>query len=117
VQADEATRLETGPASLRAAASRPRAGDVARELRRDDQGQLRPPGLGRAVLTPFYRRRENNAMIMGLVRVGKTFTATAVGHAAVRRRFSVVFWRTDVLLKKLRATASATAMTRRCESS
>jgi DNA replication protein DnaC len=56
-------------------------------------------------------------MIMGLVRVGKTFTATAVGHAAVRRRFSVVFWRTDVLLKKLRATASATAMTRRCESS
>ena len=30
--------------------------------------------------------------------------ATALGHAAVRRRYSVAFYRTDVLLKKLRAS-------------
>jgi hypothetical protein len=36
--------------------------------------------------------------------VGKTFMATALGHAAVRRRYGVAFFRTDVLLKKLRAS-------------
>ena len=41
---------------------------------------------------------------MGPVGVGKTFLATALGHAAVRRRYSVVFQRADVLLKKLRAS-------------
>ena len=30
--------------------------------------------------------------------------ATALGHAAVRRRYSVTFSRTDVLLKRLRAS-------------
>ena len=30
--------------------------------------------------------------------------ATALGHVAVRRRYSVVFTRTDVLLKRLRAS-------------
>lgn len=46
----------------------------------------------------------HNALIMGPVGVGKTFLATALGHAAVRRRYSVHFQRTDVLLKKLRAS-------------
>ena len=46
----------------------------------------------------------HNALIMGPVGVGKTFVATALGHVAVRRRFSVVFTRTDVLLKRLRAS-------------
>jgi DNA replication protein DnaC len=41
---------------------------------------------------------------MGPVGVGKTFIATALGHAAVRRRYSVVFQRADVLLKRLRAS-------------
>jgi DNA replication protein DnaC len=41
---------------------------------------------------------------MGPVGVGKTFLATALGHAAVRRRYSVIFWRSDVLLKHLRAS-------------
>jgi DNA replication protein DnaC len=45
-----------------------------------------------------------NAMILGPVGVGKTFMATALGHAAVRRRYSVVFQRTDILLKRLRAS-------------
>ena len=38
------------------------------------------------------------------VGVGKTFMATALGHAAVRRRYTVMFERTDVLLKRLRAS-------------
>ena len=46
----------------------------------------------------------HNVVIMGPVGVGKTFMATALGHAAVRRRYTVIFERTDVLLKKLRAS-------------
>ncbi len=46
----------------------------------------------------------HNAVIMGPVGVGKTFLATALGHAAVRRRHSVHFERGDRLLKRLRAT-------------
>ncbi|HEX9643358.1 MAG TPA: ATP-binding protein [Acidimicrobiia bacterium] len=46
----------------------------------------------------------HNALIMGPVGVGKTFMATALGHAAVRRRYTVHFERTDVLLKRLRAS-------------
>ena len=41
---------------------------------------------------------------MGPVGVGKTFLATALGHAAVRRRYSVHFERCDRLLKRLHAT-------------
>ena len=46
----------------------------------------------------------HNAVIMGPVGVGKTFLATALGHAAVRRRISVHFERCDRLLKRLRAS-------------
>jgi IstB-like ATP binding protein len=46
----------------------------------------------------------HDAVIMGPVGVGKTFFATALGHAAVRRRFSVHFERCDRLLKRLRAS-------------
>jgi DNA replication protein DnaC len=45
-----------------------------------------------------------NAVVMGPVGVGKTFLATALGHAAVRRRFSVHFERCDRLLKRLRVS-------------
>ncbi len=38
------------------------------------------------------------------VGVGKTFLATALGHAAVRRRYSCHFERTDRLLKRLKAS-------------
>ena len=46
----------------------------------------------------------HNAVIMGPVGVGKTFLATALGHAAIRRRYSVHFERGDRLLKRLRAS-------------
>jgi DNA replication protein DnaC len=45
----------------------------------------------------------SNALIMGPVGTGKTFIATALGHAAVRRRHSVHFERADRLLKRLKA--------------
>jgi DNA replication protein DnaC len=41
-------------------------------------------------------------IVMGPVGVGKTFLATALGHAATRRRRSVHFERADRLLKRLR---------------
>ena len=44
------------------------------------------------------------ALKHGPVGVGKTFLATALGHAAVRRRFTVHFERRDRLLKRLRAS-------------
>ncbi len=50
------------------------------------------------------RRGRHNAVIMGPVGVGKTFLATALGHAAIRRRFSVHFERCDRLLKRLRVS-------------
>jgi len=46
----------------------------------------------------------HNAVVMGPVGVGKTFLATALGHAAVRRRRSVHFERTDTMLKRLKAS-------------
>jgi DNA replication protein DnaC len=46
----------------------------------------------------------NNAFILGPVGVGKTFIATALGHAACRRRISVHFERHDRLMKRLKAT-------------
>lgn len=36
--------------------------------------------------------------------MGKTFLATALGHAAVRRRYSVHFERCDRMLRRLRAS-------------
>jgi DNA replication protein DnaC len=38
------------------------------------------------------------------VGVGKTFLATALGHAAIRRRYTVHFERCDRLLKRLKAS-------------
>jgi DNA replication protein DnaC len=45
----------------------------------------------------------HNLMILGPVGVGKTFLANALGHAAVRRKYSVHAERADKLFKRLRA--------------
>ncbi|HEX9312335.1 MAG TPA: IS21-like element helper ATPase IstB [Actinomycetota bacterium] len=45
----------------------------------------------------------HNVVVMGPVGVGKTFMASALGHIACRRRRSVAFFRTDRLLKQLKA--------------
>jgi DNA replication protein DnaC len=56
----------------------------------------------------------NELCSLRFVGVGKTFLATALGHAAVRRCFSVHFERCDRLLKRLRPPGSTTATTPRC---
>jgi len=45
----------------------------------------------------------HNLLIMGPVGVGKTFLANALGHAAIRRKYSVHLERADRLFKRLRA--------------
>jgi len=46
----------------------------------------------------------HDLVIEGPVGVGKTFLANALGHIAVRRRYSVVMVRADQALKRLRAS-------------
>lgn len=45
-----------------------------------------------------------SVLILGPVGVGKTLLATTLGHIACRRRHSVLFYRTDQLLKRLKAS-------------
>jgi DNA replication protein DnaC len=103
VLADEVTRREASSAQLRARA----AGlDPTMTLDRwDDTANIT---YDRAVWAELGSLRfvesGHNAVIMGPVGVGKTFLATALGHAAVRRRFSVHFERGDRMLKRLRAS-------------
>jgi hypothetical protein len=103
VLADEVTRRETTSAGRRARA----AGlDPAMTLDRwDDTAKVT---YDHAVWNELCSLRfvdgGHNAVIMGPVGVGKTFLATALGHAAVRRRYSVYFERCDRLLKRLRAS-------------
>lgn len=103
VLADEVTRRENTSADRRAKT----AGlDPTMTLDRwDDTANIT---YDRAVWNELCSLRfveaGHNAVIMGPVGVGKTFLATALGHAAVRRRFSVHFERCDRLLKRLRVS-------------
>src|SRR3954452_13692434 len=103
VLADEVTRRETTSADLRARAARLEA-----DMCFEHWDEATKVTYDRAVLDELCSLRfvdaGHNAVIMGPVGVGKTFMATALGHAAVRRRYSVVFQRTDILLKRLRAS-------------
>ena len=47
---------------------------------------------------------KHHVLILGPVGVGKTFMANALGHIACRRGKTVMAWRTDRLLKHLKAT-------------
>jgi len=103
VLADEVTRRENTSADRR---SKTAGLDPAMTLDRwDDTAEIT---YDRAVWNELCSLRfvdaGHNAVIMGPVGVGKTFLATALGHAAVRRRFSVHFERCDRLLKRLRAS-------------
>ncbi len=103
VLADEVTRRETTSADRRARA----AGlDPTMTLDRwDDSAKVT---YDHAVWNELCSLRfvdgGHNAVIMGPVGVGKTFLATALGHAAVRRRYSVHFERCDRMLKRLHAS-------------
>lgn len=103
VLGDEVARRESSSSQRRAKA----AGlDPTMTLERwDDSTKVTYDRATWAELTALrFIDAGHNALIMGPVGVGKTFLATALGHAAVRRRYSVHFQRTDVLLKKLRAS-------------
>ena len=103
VLSDEVTRRETTSAALRA-----RTAGLDADMCFENWDELTKVTYDRAVFDELCSLRfvdaGHNGVILGPVGVGKTFIASALGHAAVRRRYSVVFWRTDVLLKRLRAS-------------
>ena len=101
--ADEVTRRDTSSAALRA---RSAGLDPAMVLEAwDDSAAVTFDHSTWAELCSLrFVEAGHNVVVMGPVGVGKTFLATALGHAAVRRRFSVHFERTDKLLKRLRAS-------------
>ena len=103
VLADEVTRRETSSAALRA---RTAGLDPAMTLDRwDDTAQITyDRNVWNELCSLRFVESGHNALILGPVGVGKTFLATALGHAAIRRRFSVHFERCDRLLKRLRAS-------------
>jgi DNA replication protein DnaC len=102
ILSDEATRRDTHSAALRA-----RAAGLDPGMRFDAWDDTAAITYDRHILDELASLRfidnAHNALILGPVGVGKTFIATALGHAAVRRRNTVWFERTDQLLKRLRA--------------
>jgi DNA replication protein DnaC len=103
VLSDEVTRRETSSAALRA-----RTAGLDPDMCLEHWDQSTTVSFDHQVWNELCSLRfveaGHNAMIMGPVGVGKTFMASALGHAAVRRRYTVVFCRTDILLKRLRAS-------------
>ncbi len=103
VLADEVTRRETTSADRRA-----RVAGLDPTMTLDRWDTTAKVTYDRAIWAELCSLRfvdgGHNAVIMGPVGVGKTFLATALGHAAIRRRYSVHFERCDRLLKRLRAS-------------
>ncbi|HZT65973.1 MAG TPA: ATP-binding protein [Acidimicrobiales bacterium] len=100
---DEVTRRETTSAALRARTAGLDA-DMAFESWDEDTKVTYDRATFDELCSLRFIDAGHNAVIMGPVGVGKTFIANALGQAAVRRRYSVIFSRTDVLLKRLRAS-------------
>jgi DNA replication protein DnaC len=103
VLADEVTRRETSSAAVRA-----RSAGLDPDMSLDNWDASTKVNFDHQVWDELCSLRfleaGHNVLILGPVGVGKTFMATALGHAAVRRRFTVAFARTDVLLKRLRVS-------------
>jgi DNA replication protein DnaC len=103
VLSDEVTRRETTSAAIRA-----RGAGLDASMCLENYDDTTKVSFDRQVWDELCSLRfidaGHNAMILGPVGVGKTFMASALGHAAVRRRYTVVFERTDILLKRLRAS-------------
>ena len=103
VLSDEVTRRETTSAALRAKVAGLDA-DMCLENWDPDTKVSFDHQVWDELCSLRFIDAGHNAMILGPVGVGKTFMASALGHAAIRRRYSAVFWRTDVLLKHLRTS-------------
>ncbi|MDQ2728745.1 MAG: ATP-binding protein [Actinomycetota bacterium] len=103
VLSDEVTRRDTTSADLRA-----RRAGLDPTMRLENWDDTAEVTYDRATLDELVSLRfvgaAHNALILGPVGVGKTFIATALGHAAVRRRVSVHFERADQLFKRLKAS-------------
>ncbi|MGI8751040.1 MAG: ATP-binding protein [Acidimicrobiales bacterium] len=103
VLADEVTRRDTASADLRA-----RKAGLEPTMRLEHWDDTATVNYDRATLDELVSLRfvdaGHNALILGPVGVGKTFLATALGHAAVRRRASVHFERADHLFKRLKVS-------------
>lgn len=100
--ADEVTRRDRQAAHLRAA----KAGldpSMMLEAWDDTTSVTFDRALWSELCSLRFLADAHNALIMGPVGVGKTFLATALGHAAVRRKHSVHFERADKMFKRLRA--------------
>jgi DNA replication protein DnaC len=101
--ADEVTRRDTSSAALRA-----RAAGLDPAMTLDAWDDSTAVTFDRHTWNELCSLRfvdaGHNVVVMGPVGVGKTFLASALGHAAVRRRYSVHFERTDRLLKRLKAS-------------
>lgn len=103
VLADEVTRRDTSSAALRARS----AGldpTMTLEAWDDSTAVTFDHQMWDELCSLRFVDAANNVMVMGPVGVGKTFLASALGHAAVRRRYSVHFERGDHLLKRLKAS-------------
>lgn len=102
VLSDEITRRDAASAVRRSRAARL---DPAMTLDAFDEGAAiaYDRDLWAELATLRFVEAARSAVILGPVGVGKTHMATALGHIAVRRRRSVVFWRTDKLMRHLKA--------------
>jgi DNA replication protein DnaC len=103
VLSDEVTRRDTRSGDLRA---RTAGLDAAMRLERwDDTAKVTyDRAIWDELISLRFVEAGHNVLILGPVGVGKTFLATALGHAAIRRRYHVHFERGDQLLKRLKAS-------------
>jgi DNA replication protein DnaC len=103
ILSDEVTRRDSASADLRA-----RVAGLDPTMRLEYWDDTAAITYDRQVLDELVSLRfvdaGHNALILGPVGVGKTFLATALGHAAIRRRRSVHFERGDQLLKRLKVS-------------
>ncbi|MGA3217234.1 MAG: ATP-binding protein [Acidimicrobiales bacterium] len=100
---DEVTRRDTHSADLRS-----KIAGLEGSMRFENWDDSAAVNFDRAIFDELVSLRfveaAYNVLILGPVGVGKTFLATALGHAAVRRRYSVHFERADQLFKRLKAS-------------
>jgi DNA replication protein DnaC len=103
VLSDEVTRPETTSAAIRA-----RGAGLGTSMRLEDRDDTTKVSFDHQVWDELCSLRfidaGHNAMILGPVGAGKMLMASALSHAAVRRRYTLVLERTDILLKRLRAS-------------
>jgi DNA replication protein DnaC len=102
VLADEIARRESRSAMLRA-----RTAGLDPTMRLETWDEPDDLTYDRTLLLDLtslrFTEAGHGALLLGPVGVGKTHLATALGHAAIRRRLSVHFARADKLFTRLRA--------------